>query len=38
VVASGFLNETKTEFSSRELLVKHDENYMPPEVANSLKK
>jgi len=37
VVASGFLNEEKTEFFSDELLIKHDENYMPPEVANSLK-
>ena len=38
VVATGFLNEERTEFSSRELLVKHDENYIPPEVANALKK
>ncbi len=38
VVASGFLNEEKTEFFSDELLIKHDEKYMPPEVANSLKK
>lgn len=38
VVAKGILNEEKTEFFSRELLVKHDENYMPPEVAASLKK
>ncbi len=38
VVAAGFLNEEKNEFSSRELLVKHDENYMPPEVADALKK
>lgn len=37
VVASGFLNAEKTEFFSDELLIKHDENYMPPEVANSLK-
>lgn len=37
VVAKGFLNENKTEFSSEELLIKHDENYMPPEVANSIK-
>lgn len=38
VVASGFLNAEKTEFFSDELLIKHDEKYMPPEVANSLKK
>lgn len=38
VVASGFLSEDKKEFFSKELLIKHDENYMPPEVANSLKK
>lgn len=38
VVALGFLNEDKTEFSSKELLIKHDENYMPPEVARSLRK
>lgn len=38
VVASGFLNEERNEFFTRELLIKHDENYMPPEVANSLKK
>lgn len=37
VVAKGVLNEDKTEFFSRELLIKHDENYMPPEVAESLK-
>lgn len=37
VVASGFVNAEKTEFTSRELLIKHDENYMPPEVAESLK-
>ena len=37
VVASGFLNEEKTEFFSSELLIKHDEKYMPPEVAASLR-
>jgi len=37
VVALGFLNEDKKEFSSQELLIKHDEKYMPPEVAKSLK-
>ena len=38
VVASGLINGDDTEFVSRELLIKHDEKYMPPEVANSLKK
>ena len=38
VVALGFLSEDKKEFSSKELLIKHDEKYMPPEVAKSLKK
>lgn len=37
VVALGLLNEDRSEFSSRELLIKHDEKYMPPEVAKSLK-
>ena len=37
VVAQGILNADKTEFFSRELLIKHDEKYMPPEVAKSLK-
>jgi len=38
VVAKGKFDSTKNEFSSSELLVKHDEKYMPPEVAKSLKK
>ncbi len=37
VVAKGVYDAEKNEFFSRELLVKHDENYMPPEVAKSLK-
>lgn len=37
VVAKGFLSEDRTKFFASELLVKHDENYMPPEVAKSLK-
>jgi len=27
-----------TSFIAEEVLAKHDENYMPPEVADSLKK
>ncbi len=38
VVASGEFNVEKNEFYSKELLIKHDEKYMPPEVAKSLKK
>lgn len=38
VVAKGVYDAEKNEFFSRELLVKHDEKYMPPEVAKSLKK
>ncbi len=38
VVASGKFDAEKNEFFAEELLVKHDENYMPPEVAKSLKK
>jgi len=37
VVARGKFDEEKNEFFAEELLVKHDENYMPPEVAKSLK-
>ena len=37
VVSLGLLNDDRTEFSSHELLIKHDEKYMPPEVAQSLK-
>ena len=38
VVASGKYDEAKNEFFSEELLIKHDEKYMPPEVKNSLKR
>lgn len=38
VVAKGKFDAEKDEFFSKELLVKHDEKYMPPEVARSLKK
>ena len=38
VVAKGKFNAEKNEFEAEELLVKHDEKYMPPEVAKSLKK
>lgn len=37
MVAKGKLN-TEGIFIADELLAKHDENYMPPEVADSLKK
>jgi cytochrome c-type biogenesis protein CcmE len=37
VIASGFYDGKKNIFYSNELLVKHDENYMPPEVAKSIK-
>ncbi len=36
VVASGIINGDNTEFMTRELLIKHDEKYMPPEVKQSL--
>jgi cytochrome c-type biogenesis protein CcmE len=36
VVAQGKFDEEKNEFFASELLIKHDENYMPPEVAKSL--
>lgn len=38
VVANGKFDVKKNEFFSSDLLVKHDEKYMPPEVAKSLKK
>ncbi len=38
VVAKGKFDLGKNRFFSRELLIKHDENYMPPEVKNSLDK
>jgi cytochrome c-type biogenesis protein CcmE len=37
VIANGKLG-TDGVFRARELLAKHDENYMPPEVADALKK
>lgn len=37
VVATGALNASGV-FIASELLAKHDENYMPPEVAQSLEK
>ena len=36
-VVEGFLKDKKY-FIATTILAKHDENYMPPEVANSLKK
>jgi cytochrome c-type biogenesis protein CcmE len=38
IVAKGEFDIKKNEFFSNELLVKHDEKYMPPEVAKTLKK
>ena len=35
VIARGSLNDTGT-FNASEVLAKHDENYMPPEVADAL--
>ena len=37
VIARGELNDSGL-FQAREVLAKHDENYMPPEVADALKK
>jgi len=37
IVANGRLNSSGV-FVAEEVLAKHDENYMPPEVAESLKK
>ncbi len=37
VVAKGKINIAENKFYSNELLVKHDENYMPPEIAKDLK-
>ena len=36
VVAEGFLQD-RNYFKAVKILAKHDENYMPPEVAESLK-
>tara|TARA_B100000242_G_scaffold273776_1_gene227666 strand:+ start:289 stop:723 length:435 start_codon:yes stop_codon:yes gene_type:complete len=37
VVAEGFFDDTKYLFDAKKILAKHDENYMPPEVKDSLK-
>jgi cytochrome c-type biogenesis protein CcmE len=37
VIARGALNEAGL-FHASEVLAKHDENYMPPEVADALEK
>jgi cytochrome c-type biogenesis protein CcmE len=37
IVAMGALNSTGT-FKATEVLAKHDENYMPPEVADALER
>jgi cytochrome c-type biogenesis protein CcmE len=37
IIARGRLN-AKGDFIAEEVLAKHDENYMPPQVADSLKK
>ena len=37
IVANGRLNE-QGEFIAKEVLAKHDENYMPPEVMEAMKK
>jgi cytochrome c-type biogenesis protein CcmE len=34
VVAKGIYDHHKNKFYSQELLIKHDENYMPPEIKN----
>lgn len=36
VVAKGKFNQEKNQFEAAELLVKHDEKYMPPEVAKAV--
>lgn len=38
IVARGVFDAKKNIFLSQELLIKHDENYMPPEVKESLHK
>lgn len=38
VVAIGFFDLEKKIFNATQLLIKHDENYMPPEVANIIAK
>jgi cytochrome c-type biogenesis protein CcmE len=37
MIAKGKFNLAKNIFVADELLAKHDENYMPPEIKNSLK-
>jgi cytochrome c-type biogenesis protein CcmE len=37
VIAKGMFSENENTFLASELLVKHDEKYMPPEVAKTLK-
>ena len=37
IVVKGKFDIERDKFFSEEMLVKHDENYMPPEVKNSLK-
>lgn len=37
-VATGTLSADKSLFTATQLLARHDENYMPPEVADSLKR
>ncbi len=37
IVAKGKFDFSTNEFQAQELLVKHDENYMPPEVKKSLR-
>ena len=38
IIATGTMANTGTLFVADEILAKHDENYMAPEVAESLKK
>ena len=38
VVATGSLNSEQNQFIATEILAKHDENYMPPEVIDALQK
>jgi len=38
VIATGSFTSSGGPFVARELLAKHDENYMPPEVARALEK
>ncbi len=38
IVATGKLSGDKSVFVADEVLAKHDENYMPPEVADALEK